>query len=121
MAYYGGWSNRVRWPFQNADQDDDSTELVTSLSEESNPDKDSERVRYLQSLLKKPTRPPSSWMEALATLADALKFAYAETLGKWPLHDLAFGINYLLRRQVMCAFKTLEVVVLWHLTSHPSF
>jgi hypothetical protein len=46
------------------------------------------------------TRPPSTWFEALSTLSETLRFTYSETLGKWPLGDLAFGINYLLRRQV---------------------
>jgi hypothetical protein len=29
-----------------------------------------------------------------------LRFTYSETLGKWPIGDLAFGINYFMRRQV---------------------
>jgi hypothetical protein len=45
-------------------------------------------------------KPPSTWFEALATIAETLRFTYSETLGKWPIGDLAFGINYLLRRQV---------------------
>lgn len=44
-------------------------------------------------------KPPSTWFEALATIAETLRFTYSETLGKWPIGDLAFGINYLLRRQ----------------------
>ncbi|EFJ33287.1 hypothetical protein SELMODRAFT_167667 [Selaginella moellendorffii] len=44
-------------------------------------------------------RAPSTWLEALATIMETLRFTYSETLGKWPIGDLAFGINYLLRRQ----------------------
>ncbi|KAH7435234.1 hypothetical protein KP509_06G055400 [Ceratopteris richardii] len=42
---------------------------------------------------------PSTWFEAIATLSDTLRFTYAETLGKWPIVDLAFGINFLMKRQ----------------------
>ena len=28
-------------------------------------------------------------------------FAYAETLGKWPLGDIAFGISHYMRTQVI--------------------
>ncbi|KAH7307334.1 hypothetical protein KP509_22G054800 [Ceratopteris richardii] len=42
---------------------------------------------------------PSTWLEAIATLSEALRFTYAETLGKWPIVDLAFGINFLMKRQ----------------------
>ncbi|MCO5610441.1 hypothetical protein L7F22_064679 [Adiantum nelumboides] len=42
---------------------------------------------------------PSTWFEAIATLSETLRFTYAETLGKWPIVDLAFGINFLMKRQ----------------------
>ncbi|KAI4303185.1 hypothetical protein MLD38_038847 [Melastoma candidum] len=42
---------------------------------------------------------PSTVMESIGTVADTLRFTYSETLGKWPLGDLAFGIKYLMRRQ----------------------
>lgn len=42
---------------------------------------------------------PATWLETISTLAETVKFTYAETLGKWPIGDLAFGINYLIRRQ----------------------
>ncbi|MBA0650311.1 hypothetical protein Goklo_017741, partial [Gossypium klotzschianum] len=35
----------------------------------------------------------------IATISETLRFTYSETLGKWPIGDLAFGINYLMRRQ----------------------
>ncbi|KAL3505679.1 hypothetical protein ACH5RR_031061 [Cinchona calisaya] len=42
---------------------------------------------------------PATWFETITTLSETLRFTYSETLGKWPLGDLAFGINYLIRRQ----------------------
>ncbi|KAJ4802096.1 Lipase [Rhynchospora pubera] len=48
---------------------------------------------------RRPSQPPANWREAVATLADTLRFTYGETLAKWPIADLAFGINYLIRRQ----------------------
>ncbi|OAY77313.1 Sn1-specific diacylglycerol lipase alpha [Ananas comosus] len=48
---------------------------------------------------RRPSQPPSTWREAVATLAGTLRFTYSETLGKWPIGDLAFGIKYLMRRQ----------------------
>lgn len=50
--------------------------------------------------LRRPAQAPATWREAASTLAETLRFAYAETLGKWPIGDLAFGIKYLMRRQV---------------------
>ncbi|XP_030544934.1 uncharacterized protein LOC115751136 isoform X4 [Rhodamnia argentea] len=42
---------------------------------------------------------PGTWLETIATLAETLRFTYSETLGKWPIGDLAFGISFLLKRQ----------------------
>ncbi|KAI4386923.1 hypothetical protein MLD38_004799 [Melastoma candidum] len=42
---------------------------------------------------------PVTWLETISTLSETLKFTYSETLGKWPIADLAFGINFLLKRQ----------------------
>nr|PNR43353.1 hypothetical protein PHYPA_015733 [Physcomitrium patens] len=44
-------------------------------------------------------RAPSTWFESLSTISETLRFTYSETLGKWPIGDLAFGINYLLKHQ----------------------
>ena len=44
---------------------------------------------------------PATWLETISTLSETLRFTYSETLGKWPIADLAFGINFLLKRQVM--------------------
>ncbi|WOL06672.1 hypothetical protein Cni_G15406 [Canna indica] len=48
---------------------------------------------------RRPAQPPATWREAVATLSETLRFTYSETLGKWPIGDLAFGIKYLMRRQ----------------------
>ncbi|BBG93143.1 Mono-/di-acylglycerol lipase [Prunus dulcis] len=50
-------------------------------------------------LSRRPAQAPATWLESLNTLSDTLRFTYSETLGKWPIGDLAFGINYLMRRQ----------------------
>ncbi|KAL2933029.1 Sn1-specific diacylglycerol lipase alpha [Bienertia sinuspersici] len=42
---------------------------------------------------------PGTWLETISTLSETLRFTYSETLGKWPIGDLAFGISFLLRRQ----------------------
>ncbi|XP_028206825.1 uncharacterized protein LOC114390323 [Glycine soja] len=42
---------------------------------------------------------PATWLETISTLSETLRFTYSETLGKWPIRDLAFGINFLLKRQ----------------------
>ncbi|KAL3528573.1 hypothetical protein ACH5RR_007895 [Cinchona calisaya] len=42
---------------------------------------------------------PATWLETISTLSETLRFTYSETLGKWPLGDLAFGISFLLKRQ----------------------
>lgn len=49
---------------------------------------------------RRPAQAPATWIESMSTLSDTLRFTYSETLGKWPIGDLAFGINYLMRRQV---------------------
>ncbi|CAI9114441.1 OLC1v1015167C2 [Oldenlandia corymbosa var. corymbosa] len=42
---------------------------------------------------------PATWLETISTLAETMRFTYSETLGKWPIGDLAFGISFLLKRQ----------------------
>ncbi|CAI9763632.1 unnamed protein product [Fraxinus pennsylvanica] len=51
-------------------------------------------------LAQRPAQAPVTWIERISTLLETLGFTYSETLGKWPISDLAFGINYLIRRQV---------------------
>lgn len=48
---------------------------------------------------RRPAQAPATWFETISTLSETLRFTYSETLGKWPIGDLAFGINYLMRRQ----------------------
>ncbi|GER30562.1 lipase class 3 family protein [Striga asiatica] len=50
-------------------------------------------------LSRRPAQAPATWLETISTLSETLRFTYSETLGKWPIGDLAFGINYLIRRQ----------------------
>ncbi|KAK1362744.1 Lipase class 3 protein [Heracleum sosnowskyi] len=44
-------------------------------------------------------RPPVTWLETISTLSETLIFTYSETLGKWPIGELAFGISFLLKQQ----------------------
>ena len=48
-----------------------------------------------------PERAPASWREATAVAARTVGFAYGETLGKWPIGDIAFGISHYMRLQVI--------------------
>ncbi|XP_065863730.1 uncharacterized protein [Euphorbia lathyris] len=50
-------------------------------------------------IARRPAQAPATWLETITTLSETLRFTYSETLGKWPIGDLAFGINYLMRRQ----------------------
>ncbi|XWS14131.1 hypothetical protein CRYUN_Cryun36dG0097000 [Craigia yunnanensis] len=50
-------------------------------------------------IARRPAQALATWLEAITTISEALRFTYSETLGKWPIGDLAFGINYLMRRQ----------------------
>jgi Lipase 3 N-terminal region len=49
---------------------------------------------------RRPAHAPATWLETISTLSETLRFTYSETLGKWPIGDLAFGISFLLKRQV---------------------
>ncbi|XP_031277134.1 uncharacterized protein LOC116135568 [Pistacia vera] len=50
-------------------------------------------------IVRRPAQAPATWTETITTLSETLRFTYSETLGKWPIADLAFGINYLMRKQ----------------------
>ncbi|KAF4355612.1 hypothetical protein F8388_013029 [Cannabis sativa] len=54
---------------------------------------------FKRRLSRRPAQAPATWLESITTLSETLRFTYSETLGKWPIGDLAFGINYLMRRQ----------------------
>lgn len=63
-------------------------------------------------LLRRPVaQAPATWFETIATLSETLRFTYSETLGKWPIGDLAFGINYLIRRQVKKFFHLIPLLL----------
>ncbi|XP_057548325.1 uncharacterized protein LOC130826768 [Amaranthus tricolor] len=76
---------------------DDETEIVEDDDEEvineNNPPLGIERVST------RLIRAPATWLETISTLSETLRFTYSETLGKWPIGDLAFGISFLLKRQ----------------------
>ncbi|ESW10944.1 hypothetical protein PHAVU_009G251900 [Phaseolus vulgaris] len=50
-------------------------------------------------LSRRPAQAPATLLESIGTLSETLRFTYSETLGKWPIGDLAFGINYFMRKQ----------------------
>ena len=59
---------------------------------------------------RRPAQAPATWLETISTLSETLRFTYSETLGKWPITDLAFGINFLLKRQVMDLIQSSKIV-----------
>ncbi|XP_062087834.1 uncharacterized protein LOC133794559 [Humulus lupulus] len=81
--------NRKLQSGPSAEEDDD--EIESSLP--NHPRLGIERVsnRLIQA--------PATWLETISTLSETLRFTYSETLGKWPIGDLAFGISFLLKRQ----------------------
>ncbi|CAN8274981.1 unnamed protein product [Cochlearia groenlandica] len=50
-------------------------------------------------IVRSPAQAPATWLETISILSETFRFTYSETLGKWPIADLAFGIKYLMRRQ----------------------
>jgi Lipase 3 N-terminal region len=64
---------------------------------------------------RRPVHAPATWLETISTLSETLRFTYSETLGKWPIGDLAFGISFLLKRQVFffpfCSSKFILAVI----------
>lgn len=71
--------------------------------EEADQNGDLSKLRLGRRISRRPAQAPVTWLETITTLSETLRFTYSETLGKWPIGDLAFGINYLMRRQVGCA------------------
>ncbi|CAK9138940.1 unnamed protein product [Ilex paraguariensis] len=79
-----------------------SSSAVKGEDEEGNGEysKSSSRsVGVKRRIARRPAQAPATWFETITTLSETLRFTYSETLGKWPIGDLAFGINYLIRRQ----------------------
>ncbi|CAL0306855.1 unnamed protein product [Lupinus luteus] len=60
---------------------------------------DSSRSVRRRRVGRRPAQPPANLLESIVTLSETLRFTYSETLGKWPIGDLAFGINYFMRKQ----------------------
>lgn len=54
---------------------------------------------FRRRISRRPAQAPATLFESISTLSETLRFTYSETLGKWPIGDLAFGINYFIRRQ----------------------
>ncbi|XP_068463479.1 uncharacterized protein [Phaseolus vulgaris] len=54
------------------------------------------RARTLRA---KPAQAPANLFESIVTLSETVRFTYSETIGKWPIADLAFGINSFMRKQ----------------------
>ncbi|CAN0877916.1 Diacylglycerol lipase-alpha, partial [Linum grandiflorum] len=71
----------------NHDDDDNDTDTATGMQL---------GINRISSRL---IQAPGTWLETISTLSETLRFTYSETLGKWPIADLAFGINFLLKRQ----------------------
>ena len=82
-----------------------SRRLAAKGDEDDRSDNLSESIRSgRRRISRRPAQAPATWFETITTLSETLRFTYAETLGKWPIGDLAFGINYLMRRQVRSCF-----------------
>ncbi|KAG2407262.1 uncharacterized protein HKW66_Vig0020840 [Vigna angularis] len=47
----------------------------------------------------RPAQAPANLFESIVTLSETLRFTYSETIGKWPIADLAFGINSFMRKK----------------------
>ncbi|XP_019456321.1 PREDICTED: uncharacterized protein LOC109357063 [Lupinus angustifolius] len=67
--------------------------------EDDDDDLDSSRSVRRRRVGRRPAQPPANLLESIVTLSETLRFTYSETLGKWPIGDLAFGINYFMRKQ----------------------
>ncbi|XP_042490682.1 uncharacterized protein LOC122070565 [Macadamia integrifolia] len=75
-------------------QDDDDEDTGSEV-----PKQDSQIVRRVSRRRIRHIQAPATWLETISTLSETLRFTYSETLGKWPIGDLAFGISFLLKRQ----------------------
>ncbi|XP_054807992.1 uncharacterized protein LOC129310150 [Prosopis cineraria] len=79
-----------------------SRRLARKGIEDEDPDGDSSkssRSIRRKRLARRPAQAPATLLESIVTLTETLRFTYSETLGKWPIGDLAFGINYFMRKQ----------------------
>ncbi|KAK4265817.1 hypothetical protein QN277_026818 [Acacia crassicarpa] len=79
-----------------------SRRLARKGIDDEDPDGDlskSSRSVRRKRLARRPAQAPANLLESIVTLTETLRFTYSETLGKWPIGDLAFGINYFMRKQ----------------------
>ncbi|XP_028788776.1 uncharacterized protein LOC114744791 [Neltuma alba] len=79
-----------------------SRRLARKGIDDEDPDGDlskSSRSVRRKRLARRPAQAPATLLESIVTLTETLRFTYSETLGKWPIGDLAFGINYFMRKQ----------------------
>jgi hypothetical protein len=81
-----------------SDGSEEQSQDSASASDSPNPNPNPARTHIRLGIAR---HAPSTWFEAIATLSETLRFTYSETLGKWPIVDLAFGINFLMKRQVL--------------------
>lgn len=76
----------------------------SSLEEDDDPDENVNRGQSnvhigIDRVSNKLIQAPATWVETISTLSETLRFTYSETLGKWPIGELAFGISFLLKQQ----------------------
>ncbi|XP_043720319.1 uncharacterized protein LOC122667906 [Telopea speciosissima] len=83
--------NRKLQSTLSKDDDEDTGSEVTNHSSPRAKRVSHGHIRHIQA--------PATWLETISTLSETLRFTYSETLGKWPIGDLAFGISFLLKRQ----------------------
>ncbi|KAI9080072.1 hypothetical protein K1719_038005 [Acacia pycnantha] len=79
-----------------------SRRLARKAEDDEFPDGDLSRSRRSlrgRRIARRPAQPPATLLESVIMLSETLRFTYSETLGKWPIGDLAFGINYFMRKQ----------------------
>ncbi|RDX88739.1 Sn1-specific diacylglycerol lipase alpha, partial [Mucuna pruriens] len=74
-------------------------EAIDEDDEENGSDMPAEPPLAIDRVTHRLIQAPGTWLETISTLSETLRFTYSETLGKWPIGDLAFGISFLLKRQ----------------------
>ncbi|KAG6487659.1 uncharacterized protein LOC122009954 [Zingiber officinale] len=57
------------------------------------------RRRRMRMYARRSAEPPVTWMGKAALVASTVRLTYSETMGRWPLSDLLFGIRHHMRRQ----------------------
>ncbi|PKA65714.1 sn1-specific diacylglycerol lipase [Apostasia shenzhenica] len=75
------------------------TEKALGDKDDDNSGDESQNAPEKSRISRRPAQAPATWLETISTLSETLRFTYSETLGKWPIGDLAFGIKFLLKKQ----------------------